>query len=95
MLILVFIVSGLGQRVYKVGFVLLMGLVLVGTVLQELIVMIILSLTGYPVDWLTSLTYVVAPTIFYNLVFIWPVYWFVRRLQRRIYGHDPTFLGQP
>ena len=82
MLLLVFAISGLGQRVYRIGFFLLIGLVLIGTLLQQLLVMLVLSLNGYPVNWSVGLTYVMAPTIFYNLVLIWPVYWFVRRLWR-------------
>ena len=84
MLLVVFAISGLGQRVYRIGFFLLVGLVLIGTVLQQLLVMFVLALSGYPVDWPVGLTYVIAPTIFYNLILIWPVYWFVRRLWRRL-----------
>ncbi|GAB4509914.1 MAG: hypothetical protein OHK0046_05740 [Anaerolineae bacterium] len=84
MLLIVFAISGLGQQVYRIGIMVLIGLVLFGSLMQQIITMLILALNGFPIDWLTNLTYVSAPTIFYNLVFIWPVYWFVRRLQRRL-----------
>lgn len=84
LLILVFAISGLGRQVYRIGFVTLIGLVLVGTLVQQIILMIILALSGFRIEWLTDLSFVVAPTIFYNLIFIWPVYWFVRIVQRRI-----------
>ena len=84
MLLLVFAISGLGQRVYRIGFFLLVGLVLIGTLLQQLLVMFVLTLSGFPVDWSVGLTYVMAPTIFYNLVLFWPIYWFIRRLWRRL-----------
>lgn len=84
LLILVFAISGLGRQVYRIGFVTLIGLVLVGTTVQQIILMIILALSGFRIEWLTDLSFVVAPTIFYNLIFIWPVYWFVRIVQRRI-----------
>jgi hypothetical protein len=84
MLLLVFAVSVLEQRVYRLGFFLLVGLVLIGTILQQLLVMFVLALNGFPVDWSIGLTYVMAPTIFYNLVLFWPIFWFVRRLWRRL-----------
>jgi rod shape-determining protein MreD len=84
MLILVFAISGLGQQVYRIGFIALVGLVLLGTLMQQIIVMIMLVLAGFVIEWSLSLTYVVAPTLLYNLVFVWPIYWFVRRVQRRI-----------
>lgn len=84
MLLMVFLVSGLGTRVYRIGFFILTGLVIIGTLAQETVIMGILTLTGHPVDWIDSASYVLAPTLFYNLLFIWPIYWFVRRVQRRI-----------
>ena len=84
LVITVFVISGVGGQVYRIGFVLLIGSVLIGTFFQQILIMILLTITGYSVDWGLSLGYVVAPTIFYNLVFILPVYWFIRRIQRRV-----------
>ncbi len=82
--ITVFIISGIGGQVYRIGFVLLIGSVLIGSFFQQISIMIILTITGYSVDWGLSLGYVVAPTIFYNLVFVLPIYWIIRRIQRRV-----------
>lgn len=84
LLLLVFAISGLGQQVYRIGFVLMTGVVLTGTLMQQIVLMLILSLSGFRIEWLTSITYVAAPTMFYNLVLIWPVYWLVRRVQKRL-----------
>ena len=84
LLFLVFAISGLGQQVYRIGFITLVGLVLAGTIVHQLVIMLILFLTDYPIDWSSSLSEVVAPTAFYNLIFIWPIYWLVRRLQHRL-----------
>lgn len=84
LVITVFVISGVGGQVYRIGFVLLIGSVLIGTFFQQILIMILLTITGYSVDWGLSLGYVVAPTIFYNLVFILPIYWFIRRVQRRV-----------
>jgi len=88
MLIIIFAVSGLGRQVYRIGIVILVGLVLGGTLLQQVIEMVIIWLVGFEVNWLVDFAYIVAPTMFYNLLLILPVYWFVRRIQRR-YLPDP------
>ena len=84
MLLLVFAVSGLGQQVFRIGILILVGLVFAGTIVNHLMSMFILTLAGFQVDWLNNLTFVTAPTVVYNLVFIFPIYWFIRRLQKRI-----------
>ncbi len=83
MILLVFGISGMGRQIYRVGLLLLVALVLAGTLLQQLVSMIILSLIGMPVDFIEGIRYVVLPTMLYNLVLIWPIYWFVRVIQRR------------
>src|SRR5690606_32117310 len=47
MLLIVFAISGIGRQVYRTGFVVLVGMVLVGTLLQQLLIMIILWLIGW------------------------------------------------
>ncbi|GAB4331418.1 MAG: hypothetical protein Kow00117_16510 [Phototrophicales bacterium] len=84
MLITVFAISGIGQQVYRIGIILLISLVIIGTIVQQIVVLIIVLLTGHPVDLWLSLGYIIAPTILYNLVFILPVYWFIRMIQSRL-----------
>ena len=84
LLLLVFAISGLGQQVHKIGFIIMLGLVLFGTLAQQIIIMLVLAFSGFTMQWGFNLTFVIAPTILYNLVLIWPVYWFVLRLQRRV-----------
>lgn len=84
LLMVVFILNGLAQQVYRVGFLLLVGVLLGGTLLQQVMVLLVLTLVGFSFDWLLALNYIIAPTIFYNLIVFWPIYWFVRRIQRRL-----------
>lgn len=84
MLIIVFGISGLGSQVYRIGPIILIGVVLVGTVIQQVVMMIVLWLAGFSINWLVDLAFIVAPTILYNLLLILPIYWFVRRIQRRL-----------
>ena len=85
MLIIVFGISGLAQRVYGISSLIfsLIAIAIFGTLFHQLILMILLWLTGHSISWGEDITNVVAPTIFYNLVLILPIYWFVRRIQRR------------
>ncbi|MDX1994943.1 MAG: rod shape-determining protein MreD [bacterium] len=83
-LIVIFGVSGLGQQVYRIGLIFLIGLVLVGSLVQQLIFAIIMATLGYPTLTLETVTYVILPTVLYNLLLVLPVYWFVRRIQRRL-----------
>lgn len=84
MLIMVFGISSISHQIYNIGFAVLAGLILFGTLLQESIGMIILAIIGHPVNWVIGFTYIIPPTIFLNLMLIWPIYWFVRRLQKRL-----------
>lgn len=83
LLVVVFAVSGLGRQVFRIGFFLLIGLVLAGTLVQQLVFVGVLLFAGRTISIPFDLAYVIAPTMFYNLLLIWPTYWFARRLQRR------------
>jgi len=86
MLIIVFGISGLAQRIYGIGGLIfsLIALAIFGTLFHQIILMILLWLTGYSIAWGADITNVVVPTIFYNLILILPIYWLVRRIQRRV-----------
>ena len=60
MLIIIFAVSGLGRQVYRIGIVILVGLVLGGTLLQQVIEMVIIWLVGFEVNWLVDFAYIVS-----------------------------------
>lgn len=91
LLALVFGIDQLKQQVYRVGFLMVIGIVIAGTVLDKLIYMIVVATAGFTIYPLENLTYVILPTIAYNLLFIGPVYWVVRRIQRRTGREQHTF----
>jgi rod shape-determining protein MreD len=89
MIILVFGIHAVRQQLYSVGLFTLVWVVVGGTVFQQVVSAAILLLSGFqPVLGLgvvvESLSYILLPTIFYNLVLILPVYGFVRYMQRRL-----------
>jgi rod shape-determining protein MreD len=83
MLLLIFGMERLKGQVFHIGLVLLVGLVIAGTVLQKAAFMIVAAFSGFTINPVANFTYIILPSIAYNLVFIWPVYWIIRRIQRR------------
>jgi rod shape-determining protein MreD len=83
MLLVVFVIEWIQNQVFRIGLISLLALVALGTLVQKVLFVIIVGLSGFPVQPLELLTYVILPTVAYNLIFILPVYWFVRRVQRR------------
>ncbi len=90
LIIIVFVVNQLARQVQQVGLILLFGLTLVGTLFQQIVTIILLGLLGFRMDLIGDLNDVVFPTMLYNLVLIGPVYWFIRRIQRR-FATDSRF----
>lgn len=84
LVLLVFALHLIQQQLYGVTFLVLVGVVLVGTVFHWLVLAMVAGLAGYRTLTPANFTFVVLPTVAYNLAFILPVYWLVRRIQRRI-----------
>jgi rod shape-determining protein MreD len=83
MLLIVFTIEWIQNQVFRIGLFTLLGVVLAGTLVQKLVFIVVVAVAGFPVRPFELLTYVVLPTVAYNLIFIFPIYWFVRRIQRR------------
>ncbi len=80
LLVLVFIVDRLRAQLASLGVISTVLLVMIGTFLQYGFAFLANALTGYGLPPLEVLTYNVLPSLAYNLVLIWPLGWFVRRL---------------
>lgn len=92
MVLIVFLINQINRQVYGVSLAVIAGLVLAGTLVQQVIMMIVLRFSGFAISPIENFTYVIVPTMAYNFVLIWPVYWFVRRLQKR-YTRDGRLLS--
>lgn len=90
LILVVFLVNKLTEQVYRVGLIWMTALVAVSTVIVQITTIALVWLTGTPVNLVTDFSYVILPTLVYNLVFIWPIYWFLRVIQRR-YTMDRRF----
>lgn len=87
LVLVLFGVEVIRKQVYRVSIITLMGMILTGTVLHEIIVFTVLALIGAPRDLAEVLPYVLMPEIFYNLILMLPIYVILRFIQRRI--HKP------
>lgn len=91
MIVTVFIINQINRQVYGVSLAVIAALVLVGTLIQQVLLMLVLRFSGFAINPFESFSYVIVPTMAYNFVLIWPIYWFVRRLQKR-YTRDGRLL---
>lgn len=91
MILIVFAINLINRQVYGVSAAVIAAMVLAGTLLQQIILMIILRLSGFVIHPIESFSFVVVPTMAYNFVLIWPIYLFVRRIQKR-YTRDGRLL---
>jgi rod shape-determining protein MreD len=91
MVLIVFALDIFRQQVYRVGIVTIMWVVLAGTFVQQILVMIVLILSGFNISIMDSLGYVVLRTVFYNFILMFPVYFITRRIQKRVAGRERFF----
>lgn len=91
LVLIVFALDLFRQQVYRVGLLTLIWTALAGTLVQQVIVMIVLTLSGFNIPLLNNFGYVVLPTMFYNFIVIFPVYFVARRIQKRVAGRARFF----
>lgn len=100
LVLLVFAIYFIRQQIYRVSIISLVWITLLGSLLYQLMTLVIMLLTGFQPAFLnrlglapllSGLTYVILPTIVYNLMLIFPVYWLVRRIQKRVGREKPFF----
>ncbi|KXK18460.1 MAG: rod shape-determining protein MreD [Chloroflexi bacterium OLB15] len=82
LLLIVFLIDQIRSQLAGVGFLAIIGLVIAGTLTMQFVALALTILSGYNVRLFETLSYVVLPSIAYNLVLVWPVYFFVRRFCR-------------
>ena len=84
LVMIVFAVHGLSRQFHRVGVFLLVGLTLAGSLFQQMLVWLLFAVLGFNSNLVDDFTYVIVPTIIYNLALILPVYVVVRIIQRRV-----------
>jgi rod shape-determining protein MreD len=83
-LLIIFAIKWLESSIYRFNIIFLVGFVIFGTILHHLILVLVLGFTGYPTNIPNVVRLTTLPTIAYNLAGILPVYFVLRRIQKRI-----------
>ncbi|GAB5490335.1 MAG: hypothetical protein Phog2KO_05500 [Phototrophicaceae bacterium] len=84
MLVMIFAVKAIERAFYEVSIFALLGVVAFGTILHHIIIFLAFSLQGIslvPASYLQNYT---LPTLAFNLIGTLPMYWFLRRFQKRL-----------
>jgi len=99
LVIIVFAIHTLRRQLYSVGIFTLIWVTVLGTFFQQITVMLLLAaLGGYaPAQrgfspFIQTITTIILPIVFYNLILILPIYAFIRRIQRRLEGRSRFLL---
>lgn len=77
LIIVVFAIYSLREMLFDVNILVVIGFMIVGTFLQKFIAAIMLALIGLGSEPSELLQYVIAPTLFYNALLLFPIYGFV------------------
>ena len=83
-IIIVFAVKALERTFYGVSIFALIGFVALGTVLHHVILYIAFAIQGYGINPLEYFQAYMIPTLAFNLLGTLPMYWFLRRIQKRL-----------
>jgi rod shape-determining protein MreD len=84
-LTIVGLLAGLGRAtVFRSRLVLLLGTAFLGTIVYDLIFMVILAISGRTVVWLDGLLRIIIPSALINAALMPFVYWLMRSLQNRV-----------
>lgn len=87
----IYVASNLFRQLYHVNFLLLTGFVIIGTIIYHIIIQVVLGFSGVGIDITDFIRFIIAPTIVYNLILMLPIYWFLRRIQKRLPKSGPSF----
>ena len=82
LLLLVFIVEQLKGQLVNLNIIVLIGLTALGTLIQQISLLIIIALSGYSIRPIEQFFYIVLPSLLYNIIFILPAVGVTRRIKR-------------
>lgn len=84
LVLMIFAIKWLERGMYRFNIILLAGFVALATLLHHIIVVIVLALTGYTSNLQVVVTGYTIPTLALNVLGVFPVYFVLRRIQKRI-----------
>lgn len=84
MLVMVFVIKAIERNFYQVSIFTLIGFVAIGALLQHIILLLVLGIQGVNVPILEFFQNYSVPCIAFNLVGTMPMYFVMRRIQKRL-----------
>jgi cell shape-determining protein MreD len=73
------------RRIWQAPLLIMLGVTLLGTVIEQVLSMLILQLNGTPLSFLTGFTRVTLPSVLLNLLVALPIYAIFRYLAGKVY----------
>lgn len=86
LVLIVFVVNGLGQQLLRLRVIFLLAITAIATVFMTAYTVAALFLLGHSYDVPALVRLMLLPTLIYNLIAVLPLYAFVRLAQRRLEG---------
>lgn len=81
---MVLVLKSIAQNLYQFSIFALLALVSAATLMHHILILILFSIQGYSIDLSDYMREFTIPTLAFNLLLILPLYWLLRRIQKRI-----------
>ncbi len=94
-LVMIFAIKTIERLFYQVSIFALIGFVLAGTILHHLILLASFSIQGINIPVIEYFQTFSVPTLLFNLILVMPIYWFLRRFQKRIPQSQSAWAVRP
>lgn len=82
LIFVVFLIDRIKGQIVNINLLVLFGLTLVAALIQMITQMVVLGLTGFTIRPIEQFFYIMLPSLAYNVVFIIPVWGFIRWVKR-------------
>lgn len=95
LIIVIFAVKAVERIFYEVSIFALIGFVAFGTILHHIIIFLVFNGQGISLAPLNYIQNYTLPTLAFNLIGTMPMYWFLRRFQKRILQRQSAWAVTP
>lgn len=93
--VMIFAVKTIERLFYRVSILALVGFIAIGTILHHLVILGVFTMQAVNVPFIEYFQAYSIPSLAFNLVLIMPMYWFLRRFQKRIPQRQSAWAVSP
>ncbi|MGB7341298.1 MAG: hypothetical protein WBC91_20550 [Phototrophicaceae bacterium] len=94
-LVMIFTVKTIERLFYQVSIFALIAFVALGTILHHLILFGVFAIQDITIPFIAYIQDYTVPTLLFNLIGMMPMYWFLRRFQKRIPQRQSAWAVSP